>query len=129
MSHLLAPVVDVVAQLRAAIDEDHVRVVTADPERVAQAIAGDGDVVVLVGMPGIDWATYHAHDVELPVYLIGTTLDYMRAWEAIDQVLDQILTDPDLVPDKVRPASYRPAPTAAALPALTVTLTQARVSS
>ena len=128
MSHLLAPAGDLVDQLRAAIDEDLVRVVTADPERVAQAIAGDGEVAVLVGMPGIDWITWTAHDIEVPVYLIGTSLDYMRAWEAIDQVLEQLLADPHLLPTRARPASYRPTPTSAALPALTLTINQPRTN-
>ena len=126
MSHLLSPAIELIEQLRAAIDDDQVRVITTDPERAAQAIAGDGDVVILVGMPGIDWATWNAHDIEVPVYLIGTTLDYMRAWTAIDQVLEQLLTDPELLPARARPASYRATPTAAALPALTLTITQPR---
>ena len=126
MSHLLGPALDLVDQLRDQLDDDVV--VTIDPERAATAIAGDSDVVILVGVPSVDWLTWNAHDAATQVYLIATTLDYMRAWRSIDAVLEQLLEEPDLVPETARPAAYRPAPGAAAYPALTLTIKQSRTS-
>ena len=115
---------DAVDGLEAAItaqlaDLDGLAVtVTTSPE-LADAALTQADLVVLIGVPTIEWATWSVHSAEVPVHLIAGTPDYLRGLRLLDVALTQLVADSALAPTTARPTSYQRDPTSPAYPALT----------